>query len=104
MLIFWSGLEKDAKVLVRNGFEAMKASQPAIVFFPNNQGDITVDGQKAAFGIFDMLNRDGVIVGYGLLGGWACGSTGYSLTLVGQDLDAVETSFTGLTEGFRCQA
>ena len=103
MVLIWTSGELTAVEAVQGAFEILQASQPDLNFQPVNQGEITVDGEAGAFGAFGALDPDETVLGIGLIGGWSCpaGPT-FSMTVAGTDLDTVESSFSGFTDGFRC--
>ena len=102
MVLIWTSDELTPEQAVQGSFEVMQASTPDLVFQAVNQGDITVDEQTGAFGAFSAFKGQET-AGIGLIAGWSCGDAPtFALTVVGQDLTSVESSFNGLTSGFSC--
>lgn len=102
MVLIWTSEDLTPEQAVQGSFQVLQASTPNLVFQAVNQGVITVDKQVGAFGAFSAFNGQQT-AGIGLIAGWSCGAgPTFALTVVGQDLASIESSFNGLTSGFSC--
>ncbi len=104
MVLIWTSGGLTATQAVQGAFEVLQASTSGLDFRPLNEGELEVAGQVGSFGAF-AAEGDGTVLGIGLIGGWTCGTAPtYSITVIGQDLDPVQSSFEGFTNGFGCSS
>lgn len=104
MVLIWTSEELTAGQAVQGAFEVLQASSAELDFRPLNEGDLEVGGQVGSFGAFGAEDGD-TVLGIGLIGGWTCGAAPtYSITVIGRDLEPVQSSFEGFTSGFACSS
>jgi outer membrane murein-binding lipoprotein Lpp len=104
MVLIWTSGDLTAGQAVQGAFEVLQASSADLDFRPLNEGDLEVDGQVGSFGAFAAEDGD-TVLGIGLIGGWTCGAAPtYSITVIGRDLEPVQSSFEGFTSGFACSS
>ncbi len=105
MVLVWTSSEATAETSLQGAFQVLAASQPEMTFQPLSEGKFKVDSQDAAYGAFGALNKDKLVLGVGVVGGWTCADgRSYALTVAGDDLTQVQSSFAGFTGSFRCSA
>lgn len=102
MAMIWTKQEIPAKDAVQGGLQVLISAQPSLQFRALNQGDIAVDGRAAAFGAFGAYDDRQALKSVGVIGAWSCGSGTFSMTVVGANQAAVESSYKGFTDGFKC--
>lgn len=103
MVLVWTSAKATPEASVQGAFQVLAASQAAMTFQPLNEGEFKVDARDGAFGAFGALNKDKAVVGVGVIGGWSCSDgRSFALTVAGDDLAQVQSSFAGFTGSFRC--
>ncbi|RLT41500.1 MAG: hypothetical protein DWI58_08540 [Chloroflexi bacterium] len=105
MVLIWTKQKMEPAEAVQGAFEVLKAAQPAVVFRPVNQGEIKVDGQAGQYGAFAALDKNEKVISTGAIGGWNCkNGANFTMIVSGAVQAAVEGSFQGFSNGFKCPA
>ena len=105
MVLIWTKQKMEPAEAVQGAFEVLKAAQPAVVFRPVNQGEIKVDGQAGQYGAFAALDKNEKVISTGAIGGWSCkNGANFTMIVSGAVQAAVEGSFQGFSNGFKCPA
>lgn len=102
MALIWTKQTVAPKDAVQGALQALISAQPALAFRPLNEGTTQVDGRPAAFGAFGAYDNQQTLASVGVIGAWACNAGTFSMTVVGANRSAVESSYQGFTNGFRC--
>ncbi|TAK74709.1 MAG: hypothetical protein EPO16_10325 [Dehalococcoidia bacterium] len=102
MALIWTKQTIAPKDAVQGALQVLVSAQPALTFRPLSEGDMKVDNRTAAYGAFGAYDKQQALSSVGVIGAWSCGGGTFSITVVGANQAAVESSYTGFTDGFRC--
>lgn len=102
MALIWTKQTIAPKDAVQGALQVLVSAQPALAFRPLSEGDMKVDNRAAAYGAFGAYDKQQTLSSVGVIGAWSCGGGTFSITVVGANQAAVESSYTGFTDGFRC--
>ena len=105
LLIWMPAGSDDANTVLTNHYNLLTSSQPGSAFTIISEGELTVDGEKGAFGTFVAADSTGTTTGGGIIGGWICSqsNTSFGLTVT-TDLDSttLQIRFSRLISSFGC--
>ncbi len=102
MALTWTKLTIPLKDAVQRALQVLVAAQPALKYEALNAGDMKVDTRPGSFEAFGVYDDNQTLMAIGVIGAWSCGTSTFAMTVVGEDPAAVESSYEGLTDGFKC--
>ena len=102
MALIWTKQSIPPKDAVQGALQVLVSAQPALKFRALNEGDMKVDTRSASFGAFGAYDDKQTLTSVGVIGAWSCGTGTFSMTVVGANQTAVESSYKGFADGFKC--
>ena len=104
MTLTWRKQYVALRDAVQDASKVLASAQPALKFRGVNEGDMTVDTRSASFEALEAYDNKEALVAAAVIGAWSCGTGTFLLTVAGTNQDDVDSTYGGLTDGFKCPA